>query len=111
MIGASAQSGKIGREILHNLLLSEYQGVVYPVHPTAKHILSLKAYPSVMAIEDEVDLAIIVVKKQLVLKVADECGRKGIKGLVVITAGFREIGGEGIELEMTDEKLQSLPEA
>ncbi len=99
VIGASAQSGKIGREILHNLLLSEYQGVVYPVHPTAKHILSLKAYPSVMAIEDEVDLAIIVVKKQLVLKVADECGRKGIKGLVVITAGFREIGGEGIELE------------
>jgi len=99
VIGASTNPGKIGREILHNLLQNEFQGVIFPGNPQEPHILSMKAYPSVLDIEEDVDLAIIVVQKKHVLKVADECGRKGVKGLVVITAGFREIGGAGIELE------------
>lgn len=99
VIGASRRSDSIGRHILHNLIENEYQGVVFPVHPTAPVIHSIKAYPSVLDIPDPVDLAIIVVPHQHVLDVVEECGQKGVRGLVVITAGFREVGGEGIARE------------
>ena len=99
VIGASRQSDTIGYQILDNLVRSGFHGPVYPVNPNAASIHSIKAYPSVLAIPDPVDLAIIVVRKQFVLAAAEECGQKGIKGLVVITAGFAEIGGEGVERE------------
>jgi acetate---CoA ligase (ADP-forming) len=74
-----------------------FTGAVYPVNPTAAAVHSIRAYPSVEAIPDEVDLALIVVPKQHVVEAAEACGRKGVKGLVVISAGFAEIGGAGVE--------------
>lgn len=99
VIGASPRRGSIGHEILHNLIEHDFQGVVFPVHPTAHVIHSIKAYPSVLDIPDPVDMAVVVVPYRHVLKVVEECGRKGVRGLVVITAGFREVGGEGIARE------------
>lgn len=105
VIGASNRPGSIGREIVHNLIEFEFQGPVFPVNPKLRTLHSLKAYPSVDAIPDPVDLAIIVVPKEQVSQVVEACGRKGVKGLVVITAGFREVGGEGVARE---EELRSL---
>ncbi|HEY7473062.1 MAG TPA: acetate--CoA ligase family protein [Gemmatimonadota bacterium] len=99
VIGASPRRGSIGHEILHNLIEHDFQGVVFPVHPTARVIHSIKAYPSVLDIPDPLDLAVVVVPYRHVLQVVEECGRKGVRGLVVITAGFREVGGEGIARE------------
>ena len=99
VIGASRQPNTIGWQILDNLLRFGFNGPLFPVNPKAETIHSIKAYPSVEAIPDPVDLAIVVVPKQLVLGIAEACGRKGVKGLVVITAGFAEVGGEGIERE------------
>ena len=99
IIGASRRKQTIGREIIHNLIEYEFTGAIYPVNPNADSIHSVKCYPSVKEIPGEIDLAIITVPKQLVLGVVDECGEKGIKGLIVITAGFREVGAEGAALE------------
>ena len=99
VVGASRRRGSIGHEILHNLVEHDFQGVVFPVHPSAPVIHSIKAYPTVLDIPDPVDLAVIVVPYRHVLQVVDECGRKGVRGMVVITAGFREVGGEGIARE------------
>jgi len=99
VVGASNRPGSIGREIVHNLIEFEFQGPVFPVNPKLRTLHSLKAYPSVDAIPDPVDLAVIVVPKDQVCEVVEACGRKGVKGLVVITAGFREVGGAGITRE------------
>ena len=84
---------------MHNLLEHRFQGVVYPVNPKATSIHSVPAFASVTAIPGPVDLAMVVVPKQYVLDVVDECGKKGTKAAVIISAGFREIGGAGIERE------------
>ena len=99
VIGASRSPGTIGYQIVDNLVRHGYQGTIYPVNPNARSIHSFPAYPSVTAIPDDVDVAVVVVPKELVLEVAEECGRKGVKALVVISAGFREVGGEGVERE------------
>jgi acetyl coenzyme A synthetase (ADP forming)-like protein len=99
VIGASRRPGTIGYQIVDNLLNSGYQGVVYPVNPKARSIHSIPTFASVKDIPGPVDLAMVVVPKQFVLDVVEECGEKGIKGLVVISAGFREVGGTGAELE------------
>src|SRR5690242_16805055 len=99
VIGASRQTNTIGYQILDNLVKSGFHGPIYPVNPKASSIHSIRAYPSVAEIPEVVDLAVIVVPKLLVLDVAEQCGKRGVKGLVVITAGFAEIGGEGVERE------------
>jgi len=99
VIGASRDKSSIGREILHNLLEGDFQGPIFPVNPRSPMVHSLKSYPSVLDIPDPVDLGVIVVRRDLVLDVVEECGRKGVKGLVVITAGFKEAGEEGRRLE------------
>jgi acetate---CoA ligase (ADP-forming) len=99
VIGASRTRGTIGHTIVANLLEHGFEGVVYPVNPNARSVHSIPAYPSVSVIPGSVDLAIIVVPKQLVLGVVRECGEKGVRGLVVITAGFKEVGGEGVQRE------------
>lgn len=99
VVGASRQPDTIGWQILDNLVKWGFNGPIFPVNPNAPFIHSIKAWPSVTAIPDPVDLAIIVVRKQFVCDVAEECGHKGVKGLVVITAGFAEVGGEGVERE------------
>lgn len=99
VIGASRRLHSIGREIVDNLISNNFQGVVFPVNTNAEVVHSIKCYRSVQEIPDAVDLAIIVVPKDHVLKVAEECGQKGIKGIVVISAGFREVGGNGVSRE------------
>jgi acetyl coenzyme A synthetase (ADP forming)-like protein len=99
VIGASRQRHSIGWDILHNLLQYEFQGQVFPVNPNADVVHSLKCYPTVEAIPDSVDLAIIVVPKGIVAEQVEACGRKGVGGLVVITAGFKEVGGDGVAME------------
>ncbi len=99
VVGASRHRGKIGYEILHNLIVNEYQGSLYPVNPKAKSIHGIRSFPNVLAISDPVDLAIITVPSDIALDSVEECGKKGVKGLVVITAGFREVGGAGVARE------------
>jgi acetyl coenzyme A synthetase (ADP forming)-like protein len=99
VIGASRRPGTIGYQIVDNLIRHGYEGVIYPVNPNARAIHSVPAYPSVKDVPGPVDLAMVVVPKDLVLDVVDECGERGIKGLVVISAGFREVGEQGAHLE------------
>jgi acetate---CoA ligase (ADP-forming) len=99
VVGASRHPGKIGYEILRNLIVNEYQGILYPVNPNATSIHGIRAYPKVGDIPDPVDLAVITVPAELAVEAAEACGRKGVRGLVVITAGFREVGGAGVERE------------
>lgn len=99
VVGASRRPGSIGRQVVSNLIAGGFQGPVYPVNPRAEVVLSVSAFPSVKAIPGPVDLAVLVVPPDAVLTAAEQCGRKGVKGLVVITAGFREIGGVGVVRE------------
>ncbi|MCC6022878.1 MAG: acetate--CoA ligase [Desulfurococcaceae archaeon] len=99
VIGASREPGKVGHAVLRNIIESGFKGEVYPVNPRADKVLGLNAYKSVLEVPGDVDLAVIVIPAQAVLDVMEECGRKGVKYAVVISAGFKEIGGEGIERE------------
>ena len=99
VVGASRREGSIGREILHQLIEFDFHGKLFPVNPKADFIHSIKAFPTVSAIPDPVDLAIIVVPREEVLGVIDDCGKKGVTGLVVITAGFAETGDVGKRFE------------
>jgi acetyl coenzyme A synthetase (ADP forming)-like protein len=99
VVGASTKEGTIGFVILNNLLRYNFRGKIYPINPKADSILSLKCFRSVLDVPDEIDQAIIVVSRDLVKPSLEECGQKGIGGIVTITAGFKEIGGEGIAKE------------
>jgi len=100
IIGASRRKGSIGGELLHSIIDYGFNGMVFPVNPMATVIHSMKCYPSVLAIPDQVDLAVIVVPKHLVPQAMIDCGRKGIKGIVMITSGFAEIGNKAGEAEV-----------
>jgi acetate---CoA ligase (ADP-forming) len=99
VIGASRTPGTVGYEIVHNLLAEGFTGAMYPVNPKATSVHSVPAYRSIADVPDPVDLAIITVPKAHVLDVAVACGERGVRALVVITAGFKEIGGAGVERE------------
>jgi acyl-CoA synthetase (NDP forming)/GNAT superfamily N-acetyltransferase len=97
VIGASEADRGVGRAILADLMAYGFRGPVYPVHPTARHIGSVRAYPTVLDIPDDVDLAVIAIPAAAVLEVVTRCARKGVKGLVVVSSGFGETGAEGRE--------------
>ena len=99
VVGASRDPEKLGYSVLANLKEGGYQGHLYPINPKADEILGLKAYPSVLDIPDPVDLAVIVVPYPFVPGVLEQCGQKKVPSVVVITAGFREAGREGLERE------------
>jgi len=99
VIGASRDEHSIGGSLMRNILGARFSGTVYPVNPNASSVSSVKAYPSVTDIPDPVDLAIVVVPARFVLDVARECAAKGVKGMVVISAGFSETGDAGRDLE------------
>ena len=99
VIGASRTPGTIGYEVLDNLLEHDFVGTVYPVNPKAASVHSVRAYPSVSELPEVPDLAMIVVPKEHVLEVVRECGEAGVGGVVVISAGFREVGPRGAERE------------
>jgi acetyl coenzyme A synthetase (ADP forming)-like protein len=95
VIGASRQRGTVGGEVFHNLLAYEFNGPVYPVNPAAAVVQCVVAYPTIEAVPGPVDLAVIAVPAEHVVRVAEQCGRKGVRALVVLSAGFAETGAEG----------------
>jgi acetyl coenzyme A synthetase (ADP forming)-like protein len=99
VIGASNREGSVGHDLFRNILLGGYCGTLYPVNPKATSIAGVRAYPNISAIPDDVDLALIIVPAAAAPEVMDECGRKGVRGAVIVSAGFKEIGPEGAELE------------
>jgi len=99
VVGASRRRDSIGGAVLRNLLEQEFQGPVYPVHRDAAYVQSVAAYATVEQIPGPVDLAIIVVPAAGVLETVEACGKKGVRALVVISAGFKEVGPEGRERE------------
>jgi acetyltransferase len=99
VVGATNRPGSVGLAVFRNILSAGFQGVLYPVNLKAKSIQSVKAYPKLMDIPDEVDLAVIIVPAEIVSTILEEAGQKKVKGAIVITAGFKEVGGHGVELE------------
>lgn len=95
VIGASRDPSKVGHAIFHNILTGGFQGAVHPVNPTARAIGGVRAYRSVLEVPDPVDLAVVITPAALVPGVLDECGQAGVRGIVVISGGFREVGEEG----------------
>ena len=95
VVGASHRRGRIGSEIFHNLLSAGFAGTVYPVNPNAAAVESRQAYPDVSEIPGPVDLAVISVPAAAVEAAVDDCIRKGVRAVVVISAGFAEMGAEG----------------
>lgn len=99
VVGASPDPQRLGHTVLKNIVEYGFAGPIFPINPRVPEILGRRSYASVLAVPEPIDLAVIAVPTRHVLAVADECGRKGVRGLVVITAGFKEVGGEGRELE------------
>ena len=99
VIGASRRRDSIGGAILRNLIDQGFQGPVYPINPNAPFVQSIPAYPSVASVPGEVDLAIIVIPADQVMEAARSCGEKGVRALIVISAGFKETGEEGQKRE------------
>lgn len=99
VIGASRDPSKLGYAILSNIIQYGFSGDVYPINPKADEILGLACYPSVLDVEGPIDLAVIVVPHQFVARTLQECGQKAIKGAIIISAGFREAGLDGVRRE------------
>ena len=99
IVGASQNKGKVGYEILTNMVNAGYKGTIFPVNPKADTIEGLKCYSDLGAIGQIPDLVVIVVPAKTVLAVMQECARIGVKAVIIITAGFKEVGKEGRELE------------
>jgi acetate---CoA ligase (ADP-forming) len=99
VIGASRQAGSIGEAVVHNLIANGYRGPLYPVNPAAAEIDGIPAFPSVLAIPGDVEMAVVTVPAAVVASVARECAEKGVRGLVVISAGFGEAGADGVALQ------------
>ena len=99
VIGASTKEHTIGSDIMKRLQEYKFNGKIYPVNPKGGVIEGLQAYTSVLEIPESIDLAIVVVNAKFVLSTIDQCHEKGIKGVCIITAGFKETGKEGAELE------------
>jgi len=99
VIGASRNPEKLGHGILKNIIESGYQGAIYPINPSTEEILGHPCHPSVLDVPDEVEQVVIVIPAPLVAQALEECGQKGVKAVVIISAGFREVGGEGRRME------------
>jgi acetyltransferase len=99
VIGATEKPGSVGRTILSNLIASPFGGTVFPVNPKRPSVLGIKAYPTIAAVPDPVDLAVVVTPAATVPGIISECVDAGVKGAIVISAGFKEIGAAGVELE------------
>jgi len=99
VVGASTTPGKVGHDIFVNILKGGYTGTLYPVNPKARSIASVRAYPTIMDIPDDIDLAMIILPPMLAVKAVEDAIAKGVKGIVIVSAGFREVGEEGRRIE------------
>jgi len=98
IIGASDKRGSVGRTITSNIM-NGFKGTVFPISPTRPTVFYKKAYKSVLDVPKPIDLAVIVTKNTIVPIVLEECGKKKVKGVIIITAGFKEVDEEGAKLE------------
>ena len=98
IVGASDKEGSVGRAITSNIMKG-YKGTIYPISPTRETVFDKKAYKSVLDVPGKIDLAVVVTKNTIVPAVLEECGKKKLKGAIVITAGFKEVDEEGAKLE------------
>ena len=99
VIGATETAGSVGRVVLWNLVTSPFGGTVFPVNPKRASVLGIKAYPNIAAVPEEVDLAVVVTPAPTVPQIIGQCADAGVKGAIIISAGFRELGAAGAELE------------
>ena len=99
VIGASNNTFSIGNRVVKNLIDHNFKGGIYPVHPKESEILGLKAYPSILDVPGPVDIASIVVKNTMVPQVVEDCGKMGVKFVIIHTAGFSEMGPDGAKLQ------------
>jgi acetyltransferase len=99
VVGATNRPGSVGLAVFHNILTAGFHGVLYPVNPKWNSVQSVKAYPKLIDIPDEVDLAVIIVPAETVCSVLEDAGQKQVKGAIIVSAGFKEVGGHGVELE------------
>jgi acetyltransferase len=99
VIGATEKTGSVGRTLLWNLISNPFGGTVFPVNPKRASVLGIKAYPSIAAVPEPIDLAVVVTPAPTVPGVISECVDAGIKGAIIISAGFKEVGKQGIQLE------------
>jgi len=99
VVGASGNPGKVGYAALRNMIQHGFAGKIVPVNPEAEEVLGLKCYSNVLSFLGSIDLALIAVPARAVPSVVEDCGRKGVKGVVIFSSGFREVGGNGVLLE------------
>jgi len=102
VIGASSTPGKIGYTVVENLIQGGFEGKIYPVNPKADEILGLKVFPSIADLPAGVDAAVITVPAKFVPQAVEDCGKHGVKGLIVITSGFSETGQHELEHEIVE---------
>jgi acetate---CoA ligase (ADP-forming) len=102
VVGASNQIGKIGHSVVKNLIEGKYEGQVFPINPKAPEILGLKCYPSILDVPGPIDAAVITVPAHLVEGAIEECGKKGVKGAIIITSGFSEVGNKDLEKQVVE---------
>ncbi len=100
VIGASAEDGKIGNSVMKNLINGGYQGTILPIHPKAGEILGRKAYPSVLKVNEEIDVAVFAIPAKFCAAAMEEVGQKKIPGAVMIPSGFAEIGEQALQDEL-----------
>jgi acetyltransferase len=99
VLGASSWKGKVGHDIFENILRGGFTGTLYPVNPKAQSILSVKCYKTLLDIPDPIDLAMLILPPKLALQAVKDCVKKKVKGIIIVSAGFKEVGGEGAEIE------------
>ncbi|MCB0307685.1 MAG: CoA-binding protein, partial [Calditrichaeota bacterium] len=99
VVGATERPNSVGRTLLWNLISHPFGGTVYPINPKRSNVLGIHAYPSISDVPNQIDLAVIVTPARTVPNVIEECVHAGVKGAIVISAGFKEIGQEGVRLE------------
>jgi len=102
VVGASATPGKIGYSVINNLLKDGYKGKIYPINQKEKEILGIKCYAELKDVPGEIDSAVMCVPAKAMVEMTEECGKKGVKGLIVITSGFSEIGRKDLEDEIVN---------
>jgi acetyl coenzyme A synthetase (ADP forming)-like protein len=100
VIGASVEDGKIGNSVMKNLINGGYQGAIYPIHPKAAEILGRKAYPSVLNVAEDIDVAVFAIPAKFCAGAMEEVGRKKIPGAVMIPSGFAEVGEQALQDEL-----------
>lgn len=103
VVGASRKPGKIGHELLRNIIEGNYEGEIYPINPSGDEVLGLESYSSVLDVENDIDLAVLAVPAPIIPKIIEECGEKGIRSVVIVSAGFSEAGNKDLEDKLVEE--------